>query len=162
MPDNQDLFNKILHHALTGKNAHAETGALLDGLDWKLAGLRPAGAPHSVFQLANHMIYWQEWVVNWFDGKKPKIPKHAAGGWPGDVSPAGRDEWKKTVRRFHAALDALDRRSSEADLLTKGGKMTRLEMLNLIATHNSYHAGQISFLRQQLKSWPPPSGGCTW
>jgi len=35
-------------------------------------------------------------------------------------------------------------------------------MLHTIATHNSYHAGQVALLRQLLRKWPPPSGGVTW
>jgi len=35
-------------------------------------------------------------------------------------------------------------------------------MLHAIGAHNSYHAGQVAFLRQLLGKWPPPSGGLTW
>jgi hypothetical protein len=35
-------------------------------------------------------------------------------------------------------------------------------MLQAIASHNSYHAGQVVALRQILAAWPPPSGGLTW
>ena len=73
-----------------GRSAHVETVTMFGGLDWKVAGARPDGAPHSLFQLLNHMIYWQEWVVKWLDGKKPRPPKHAKGGWPGGVGPATR------------------------------------------------------------------------
>jgi len=162
MTSDRDVFYKTVGRALSGNNAHVETGTILEALDWKLAGMRPDGVPHSLFQLVNHMIYWQEWVVKWLDGKKPRTPKHAAGGWPGAVSPANRKEWERVVRRFRSALDALDHRSRKADLLSKRGKMTRLEMLHIIASHNSYHAGQAAFLRQLLGAWPPPSGGVTW
>lgn len=87
---------------------------------------------------------------------------HAAGGWPGKVSPASRREWEQTVRRFSDVLDALERRSRQADPLSKRGKWTRLEMLHIIGSHTSYHVGQVAFLRQLLGAWPPPSGGVTW
>jgi uncharacterized damage-inducible protein DinB len=148
--------------ALSGKDAHVETACILAGLDWELAGARPDSVPRSVFQLVNHMIYWQEWVVKWLDGKKPRPPKHAAGGWPGEVSPASRREWERTVRRFRDALDALNRRARLADPLSKRGKMIRLEMLHIVGSHTSYHVGQVAFLRQLLAAWPPPSGGVTW
>jgi len=35
-------------------------------------------------------------------------------------------------------------------------------MLQTIGSHNSYHAGEVAFLRQILGKWPPPSGGLTW
>jgi uncharacterized damage-inducible protein DinB len=159
---NSKILCATLERALSGKGSHAATRKVLDGLDWKNAGVRPDGAPHSVFQLANHMIYWQEWVVKWLDGESPKVPKHARGSWPGRVTPASRKEWEQIVRRFLGSLDALERRSRAGDPLTKHGKKTHLEMLHSIASHNSYHAGQVAFLRQLLGTWPPPSGGVTW
>jgi uncharacterized damage-inducible protein DinB len=35
-------------------------------------------------------------------------------------------------------------------------------MILTIASHNSYHAGQVVFLRRMLGTWPPPSGGFSW
>src|SRR5262249_12094487 len=50
----------------------------------------------------------------------------------------------------------------KADLLAKRGRKTPLEVLQTIASHNSYHLGQVVVLRQRLCAWPPPSGGLTW
>ncbi len=162
MAGENDVSSRTVGRALSGKDSHVDTGSILAGLDWKLAGERPGGAPHSLFQLVNHMIYWQVWAVKWLDGKRPGVPKHASGSWPGSVSPASRKEWEQAVRRLRNVLDALGRCTREVDLFSKRGKMTRLEMLHIIGAHNSYHAGQIAFLRQMLSSWPPPSGGVTW
>jgi uncharacterized damage-inducible protein DinB len=162
MADDQNVFHQTMSRALSGKDAHVENVNILAGLNWELAGARPDGVPHTLFELVNHMIYWQEWVVKWLDGKKPRPPKHAAGGWPGKASPARQREWERTVQRFRKALGALDRRSCQGDPLSRRGKMTRLEMLHIIGSHTSYHAGQVTLLRQLLGAWPPPSGGVTW
>lgn len=156
------VLEKTVSTALSGQGAHVEARRVLEGLDWKTAGSKPRGISHSVFQLTNHMVYWQEWVVRWFDGKKTPIPKHASGSWPGRVSPATAEEWKQTVRRFKSGLAQLDQRSRECDLFSKRGRKSRLEMLQTIALHNSYHIGQVAQLRQLLGVWPPPSGGVTW
>jgi hypothetical protein len=162
MTRNDGILEKTIGRALSGEGAHAASQNVFEGLDWKLAGARPAGAPHSLFQLLRHLIYWQDWVVKWLDGTTPRVPKHASGSWPGGVSPAGRKEWESAVKDFRKGLDALDRASGGADLLTKRGKKSRLEMLLAIASHNSYHLGQAALLRQMLGVWPPPSGGLTW
>jgi uncharacterized damage-inducible protein DinB len=156
------ILEKTVGNALSGKGAHADTKNLFAGLEWKATGTRPEGVPHSIFQLLNHMSYWQDWVVKWLDGENPPIPQHASGGWPGSQAPASAKEWQRAVRGFRSGLDGLARRSREADLLTKRGKHSRLGMLQAIASHNSYHAGQVVVLRQVLGSWPPPSGGVTW
>lgn len=159
---NRKILDKALGHALSGMGAHFETETVFAALDWGLAGIRPENAPHSIFQLLNHMLYWQEWVERWFDGKTPPIPAHASGSWPGEAGPANRKEWDRTVRRFHGGLKVLTRRSREADLFSKRRTKSEFEMLHTIASHNSYHAGQIVLLRQMLGAWPPPSGGLTW
>ncbi|MBZ5599626.1 MAG: DinB family protein [Acidobacteriia bacterium] len=155
-------LEKMVDHALSGKGAHVEAEDVFAGLDWKITGTCPEGVPHSLFQLLNHMIYWQDWAVRWLDGEKPPLPKHASGSWPGDPEPASAGEWKRTVQNFRNGLAALGRRSRSVDLLARPGKKTGLEMLQTIASHNSYHLGQAVFLRQLLGAWPPPSGGLTW
>ena len=156
------VIAKAIQHSLSGEGAHAATYDVFSGLDWKLAGVRPENAPHSVYQLLNHMQYWQEWVLKWLDGSRPPIPKRASSSWPGDAAPASRKTWDGAVRRFRAGIEALSRRSREADLVSRDGAKSRLEMLQTIASHNSYHAGQVVLLRQVLGAWPPPSGGLTW
>jgi uncharacterized damage-inducible protein DinB len=156
------VVQQAITRALTGKDAHVETVDVLRGLDWRLAGVRPEGVPHSIFQLVHHMVYWQEFAVNWLDGKKPRPPRHASGSWPGKEGPASRREWERTVQRLAKALRALQGRARKVKLSSRRGKWTALEMLLVIGSHTSYHVGQITSLRRALGVWPPPSGGVTW
>jgi len=160
--NDRDPILAAIGRALTGKDAHVEAANVLLGMDWKLAGARPEGSPHSVFQLVNHVVYWQEWAASWLDGKKPRPPRHASGSWPGEAGPADRRDWERTVRRFGKAVGALQDRAGKVDLLKRRGKWSPLEILQVIGSHTSYHLGQIATLRQSLGAWPPPSGGVTW
>jgi uncharacterized damage-inducible protein DinB len=153
---------QVIRNAITGKNAHMEAGDILDGLDWEKAGSRPGNTPHSALQLLNHIIFWQEWAIQWLDGKKPAAPKHASDSWPGPGQAESEQEWRDAVRRFAGGLDELDKRTLEGDIFQKRGKYSRLEMIEIIVRHNSYHLGQIVAIRQMLGAWPPPSGGLTW
>ena len=162
MSSSRKILEKIVGNSLSGKGSHVATKNLFAGLDWKVVGARPKGVPHSIFQLLNHISYWQNWVVKWLDGKNPPIPKHASGGWPGSPGPKGSKEWRRAVRGFQSGLKKLDHQAREADLLVTRGKYTRLGMLQAIASHTSYHAGQVVVVRQMLGTWPPPSGGVTW
>ena len=162
MSNARKILEKTVGNALSGKGAHVGTKNLFAGLGWKVAGVRPEGAPHSIFQLLNHMSYWQDWVVKWLDGGNPGVPKHASGGWPGSPAPGNAREWQQAVRGFRSGLQKLDRQSRQAELLATRGEHSRLGMLQALAGHNSYHAGQVVLLRQMLGAWPPPSGGVTW
>ena len=162
MSNDRKILEQAVGHSLSGEGAHIETQDAFGGLEWKMAGARLEGVPHSVFQLLNHMIFWQNWVLKWLDGKHPAIPKHASGSWPGTVGPASLREWQQAVRRFQDGLKAMHRHCSDAGLFARNGTKSRLEMLHTIASHNSYHVGQVVLVRQSLGAWPPPSGGVTW
>ncbi len=155
------VLRKMISDALSGKGAHVATKNAFDGLDWKLAGTQTEGVP-SIFQLLNHVLYWNEWVVKWLAGKTPPVPKHAPGGWPGKTAPQNAAEWKQALKRFRQTVQVMARASQQTDLLAKDRSRTRLEMLQAIASHNSYHIGQVVLLRKQLGAWPPPAGGLTW
>jgi uncharacterized damage-inducible protein DinB len=159
---NDKTLSRIVGRALSGEGAHAGTEDAFDGVDWKAAAVRPPGVPHSIFQLLLHMSYWQNWVLQWLDGKSPTVPKHAGGSWSANPSPANSEQWKRAVRDFCDGLESLEARSREEDLLGKIGQTSRLQMLHTIASHTSYHVGQVVVLRQVLGKWPPPSGGLTW
>jgi len=162
MDCDQRLLRNVVGRALSGKGAHVAAERVFSGLDAKAAGARPENFPHSLFQLLNHVVFWQDWVVKWLNGERPRVPRHASGSWPGRPAPTNATEWKRSVLRFQTGLKELERRSRKADLLEGFGKQSRLEMLHAIASHNSYHIGQAVVLRQILGKWPPPSGGLTW
>jgi hypothetical protein len=160
-PDSKAL-EKLVRCALSGKGSHVKTKDVFSGLDWRAAGLKPHGVPHSVYQLLMHLSFWQDWVVAWLAGKSPAVPRHASGSWPVEARPASRRDWDESVQQFRRGLGRLERACRGADLTSGRGKRTRIGMLSTIAAHNSYHAGQAAFLRQLLGKWPPPSGGLTW
>lgn len=162
MSTDLEFLKKILRRSLFGKDAHVQSTQALEGLDWKAAGAQPKGIPHSIFQLLNHMIYWQNWTIQWLDGEKPKLPKHAAMSWPGDVGPKNQKTWEQTTKAFLAGLEKLSQRCKKLESFKKSGKWNHPDMMQIIASHNSYHIGQIVLIRRMLGSWPPPSGGDTW
>jgi uncharacterized damage-inducible protein DinB len=155
MDRDRQALTKSITRALSGKAAHLEPTRVFAELDWKAVGSRPGPAAHSVFQLLNHMAFWQEWVVSWLDGK---TPPSTSGSWRGRDGPATRGEWEQAVARFQSGLEALARCAREGDLMSRRGKTSRLEMLQTATSHNSYHIGQVVVLRQLLGAWPPPSG----
>ena len=162
MNADRKFLEQVIQNTLCGNGAHVGVKAAFDGLDWKLAGVQPRGVSHSSFQLLNHMIYWDRWVVQWLIGQKPLVPKHAQGSWPGKTAPQTAEEWHEALHHLDQEMREITRAVQEADLIAKRGPKTPLEMLQTIASHNSYHLGQVVLVRQGLGGWPPPSGGLTW
>ena len=158
-------FARTLGHALRGEGAHVEVTAALDGMDWRVAGQRVPGAPYTVFQLLNHMVFWQDIFLQRLTGAHAPPPPHAAAGWPGSEAPASEADWLAAVSRFDqglvsvqalVAVDTLERPLPNWNHRTCG------EAIAATAAHNSYHLGQIVLLRRMLGAWPPPTGGDSW
>ncbi len=162
MKTDREVIDEALEDALAGEGAHVEAQRVFDGLDWRVAARVPEGAPHSVFQVLNHMIFWQDWAVRWLDGRRPPLPRHATGSWPGPPGPRNRADWTRQVDRFRRGLAGPQEQVRKADPFTTRNGRTRLGMLRTMASHTSYHVGQVVALRQIVGSWPPPSGGLTW
>ena len=162
MTETAQEVRDVVGQALTGRGAHVLIREGLDGLGWEQAGALPDGGAHTVFQIVNHLTYWQDFSLAWIDGDKPVTPEHAEESWPGDEAPKGEARWESSVAAFQAGLRALEKVARERDLLGSRGPKTVLEILQLIASHNSYHMGQIAWARQAMGAWPPPGGGATW
>lgn len=158
---------EALARQVHGRDSHVHSVHALEGLEALDAGKRPASAPHSIFQLVRHLIYWQDLGLARIRGGRPPRPATAAEGWTATVEPEGADQWNDAVEEFTAGLwdlqALLDDPDTDLDLVSnpEPRRVARQEVL-MVLCHNSYHLGQIVLLRQQLGRWPPPQGGDTW
>lgn len=158
---------ECLQQLLYGKGAHALTLNSLEGLDEKLTAARPANAPHSIYQLLMHMIYWQEYELQKIAGANPSYPAHASESWPAETAPKNLRAWHETIQRCADGLKRYETLLADpaTDLervITAKKNETVRDVIVMIIAHNSHHLGQIITLRQQLGAWPPPQGGDTW
>ncbi len=159
------MDDQLLEHAalgaLGGKWAHVGPLQALESLDWKAAGTRAGEAPHTVFQVLEHMIYWLDFFLEWTRGPRPPFPSSAAEGWAAPPAPASEEQWKESLERLAGRLEQLET-LARGELSRPVQKSTLLAVLLAAASHNSYHLGQIVQLRRMLNTWPPPGGGDTW
>ena len=158
------MWEDLLYQGLDGQSGHVKYESALEDLNYTLAGKQTDDYPHTIFQILNHMIFWQDFLIEELRGGSPKAPEHAEGSWPGEPVPFSQDEWNQAVGCFLGGLKEL--MSHCGKNLDEEGfgrpERTRAEALMIAMSHNSYHIGQIVLLRQIIGSWPPPSGGDTW
>lgn len=162
MSDSDQVLQKVLSDALSGRGAHANTAAALDGLSLQQAGAFVPGSPHTIFQIVNHLSFWQGFALAWLNGEKPATPESAALSWPGEAMPSSEEEWEAAVESFRQGLASICERVERGDLSEAVGEKSAAEIVQLIASHNSYHVGQVALLRRIQAAWPPPAGGVTW
>ena len=155
---------QMVLNGLQGRGAHASVNHIFEDLDWRLAGRCPEGSPYTIWQLLNHLIYWQDYTLRLLAGEAPAVPEHA-DLWQGDTVPASETSWNTAVESFLAGLRMVEEAAKNYDLESATPALpeqSHAETLGMLIGHNSYHLGQVVLLRRMLGSWPPPSGGDTW
>ena len=167
------MSDPVLVQLTHGKGAHTDATACVEGLSAETAGAVPAGAPNSIFQIVFHINYWIDYELQRLLGGSPAYPEHAAESWPARPAPRDAAEWTATVERFKTLLAEMTRLGRDSARLGRSVVVTSLadhanmgntvgDVLIQTVVHNSYHLGQVAFLRRMLGAWPPASGSDTW
>ena len=170
------MTQQILIELLYGRHAHANPIACVEGVSAEVAGKRPEGFAHSIWEVVWHVDYWMDYEIKRIHGENPAYPGHASESWPSDAYP-DEQEWNREVERFKLLLgelaglaaaeeEVLDRQvkppEEVADPSHSREPVTVLDVIWQTAVHNSYHMGQVALLRQALGAWPPLAGSDTW
>lgn len=90
------------------------------------------------------------------------MPANVAESWSSVSEPESEEEWRMVVEQFlHGVNKAVDYAQSEQldNPLEHFPTETKAGILRNIASHNSYHLGEIVLLRRLFDAWPPPGGG---
>jgi len=157
MADDKAL-RKQLVTLLRGGQAHAKFEDAVKGFPLDRIGMRPEGAPHSAWELLEHMRIAQNDILLFSKSAKHVSPKWPEGYWPTDPAPMRKTQWKQSVEAFHADLAAFEKliMDPKKDLdapFPWGDGQTLLREALLIADHNSYHLGQLVLVRRLLGAW---------
>jgi DinB family protein len=151
-----DPLRQHLINLLTKADAHLDLESELENFPRELRGQKPKGAPHTPWQLLEHIRIAQWDMLEFSRDAKHKSPKWPEGYWPKTEAPAGDKAWEKSVKQVLADLDAMVDlvRDPKRDLVAKiphGDGQTLLREALLVADHNAYHLGQIVMLRRILQ-----------
>jgi hypothetical protein len=120
-----------------------------------LQGKKPAGAPHSAWQLLEHLRIAQSDILEFSRNPQHVSPNWPEGYWPSSETPPNARAWAESVAAFER-----DRKEFMAlvqdpkfDLFQRfphGEGQNLLREALLVASHNSYHLGQLVFLKKML------------
>jgi DinB family protein len=143
---------------LQGGQAHLTLDDALKGFPPKLRGLKPAGAPHSAWQLLEHLRIAQWDILEFSRNAKHVSPKWPEGYWPSNDRPPTDAAWKKCISAIKRDCRAMQKlvENPRTDLYSKiphGTGQNILREALLIADHNAYHIGQLLLVRQLLGAW---------
>lgn len=155
--DDKELREHLVK-LLEGGEAHADLQHVFSELPEAQRGVKPAGAPHSAWQLLEHFRIAQWDILEFSRNPKHVSPQFPEGYWPVSQAPPNTESWDKSVAAVEHDLTAMKKlvSSPKTDLfapIAHGKGQTILREALLLADHNAYHLGQVVLLRRLLGAW---------
>ncbi len=140
---------------MRGHHSHIDFESAVKDFPAEAQGARPPAAPHSAWQLLEHMRLAQNDILEFSRNAAHQSPIWPEGYWPATEAPPDSKAWDRSVRAFQK--DAREFKelveAREQDLFKPfqhGDGQTLLREALLVATHNSYHLGQLMFVKKML------------
>lgn len=158
--ESNDPLRAHLQRALDWQDAHATLVASVADLAPALRGKTPAGFPHSVWQLLDHLRLAQHDILDFCQNPSYKEELHWPDDyWPSSAEPPTAGAWNESIAACNRDLAAFQQLAGDprCDLFAKiphGSGQTYLRELLLVIDHNAYHVGQIVAVRKALGAWP--------
>ena len=111
----------------------------VDDLTPAQAAWTPAPGRNSIWQIVNHMNFWREYDLRTFAGNKPAAEEIKQHNFDVPPSPPTDQAWNATKQRFAQTQQQI------AAIMADASKP--LDRVQNHLFHDSYHIGQIMYLR---------------
>ncbi|PYQ29292.1 MAG: ABC transporter [Acidobacteria bacterium] len=153
---NADSLRDHLADLLDSGNAHIKFEDAVKDFPPESRGKRPAGAPHSAWELLEHLrlALWD--ICEFTVDPNHVSPSFPDGYWPATPEPPSEAAWDESVAAYRSLLRKFAALASDesVDLFAKiahGEGQTVLREVLLAADHNAYHLGQLVMVRKVLE-----------
>ena len=158
MPTDDKLLRDQLVEFLRKGNAHVDLFSALKDFPENLYGKKPDGAPHSAWQLLEHIRFTLNDLLTFSTDPDYVAPKWPDAYWPEHAAPENAAAWKTSVKALTADLGAFEKliQNPDSNLYARipwGEGQTLLREALLAIDHTSYHVGQFVMVRKQLQAW---------
>ncbi len=158
IPNSDGALRQELAGLFEKSHAHVSWKPALSGVPAEIRGVKPKGAPHSLWQLLEHLRIAQWDILEFSRDSKHVSPDWPSGYWPAASAPPNDREWEKSLHAFEHELSEFGKLvlDPKTDLFAKiphGTGQTILREALLLADHNAYHIGQFVIVRRLLGAW---------
>jgi uncharacterized damage-inducible protein DinB len=147
-------INSQLKHAQEGPAWHGPSlRELLAGVTAEQAAARPIPNAHSIWELVNHIIAWEQIAKRRLEGEG-EMPIPDEINFP-PVTDASEAAWQATLQSLEASHRSLRdgiKKIDDAYLeeTAPGTLYSNYVLLHGVIQHDLYHAGQIALLKKAL------------
>lgn len=159
MPNNDASLRENLVQLLRGGSAHVEILSALKDFPPKLYGAKRQNAPHSAWELLEHVRIASLDIWEFSTSDQYVEKKWPEDYWPKTAEPPSKEAWHNSVRALKEVLEAFEKLIQNPDTnlyaqIPWGKKdQTLLREVLLVADHTSYHIGALVYLRKILDAW---------
>lgn len=123
------------------------------GLTAEQASWKDGNANHSIAQLVQHLVFWnQTQLATWKSQKGPAYSGKNDETFGNNLDKAA---WEGAVRELDAVLSGMEKWIESAD---EASLRKQYDNIAHVSAHNAYHTGQILYIRKQQGSWDPEKG----
>jgi hypothetical protein len=153
--DQDKTLREQLVIAMRGDQAHLDFEAAIQDFPLASAGVKWEGAPHTAWQLLEHMRIALHDILEFSRNPRHQSPPWPEGYWPQYDAPQDAKAWDACIAAFREHSKAMEDLISDPnqDLfkpIEGGTGQTLLREALLVAAHNSYHLGQLVFLKKAI------------
>ncbi|HEX7155189.1 MAG TPA: DinB family protein [Thermoanaerobaculia bacterium] len=149
-----EALREHLIQSLDWDHAHIRFDDAVKDFPPELRGKRPAGGPHSPWELLEHLRITLWDILEFTRDAKHVSPEFPAGYWPPTEAPPDDGAWDERVAAYREDLRAFSKLLESIDLYTPiahGSGQTPLREALLLLDHNAYHVGQLMMVRRILE-----------
>ena len=156
MPDHStEQLRRQLVDAIRGHQAHIDFDSAIKDFPSEMRGIKPPGVPHTAWQLLEHMRIAQNDILEFSRNPRHQSPKWPDEYWPQTEAPPSNEAWTNSVKSFRQDAEEMTKLVGDPQIdlfqpFAHGEGQTLLREALLVASHNSYHLGQLMFLKKTL------------
>ena len=153
--NNDNALRDQLARLLDWDSAHVRFDDAVHDFPAELRGTRPSGAPHSAWELLEHLRITLWDILEFSRNAKHVSPEWPSGYWPGSEAPPSAKAWDESAAAYRRDLRALADLAADGSIdlyapIPHGDGQTILREIVLAADHNAYHVGQLMMVRRTL------------
>ncbi len=152
-----------LTRLLTVRQAHMDVEDAVAAFPADQINTRLPGCAYTVWQLLEHMRICQRDILDYIQSERYVWPTFPDDLWPDPAATTDEAGWQQTRSQFLADRQALVQIINDPDVdlfapLPNSGTQQHsiLREIQIIASHNAYHTGELAIVRGMLGLWPAP------
>ena len=147
MPTIRTLLLEQLRYTHTEQDWFAPTNVALEGLTAEQSNWRDSTDNHSIGQLVSHLIFWNERVLNAFQGNT--LPDFNDDNNV-TFNQYDREQWPLAIKKLDSIQTEWEQMVVKASEEQLNGWSSSIAN---VCSHNAYHTGQIVYVRKRNGGW---------